>query len=758
MDQDPRSSNDDQNKDDQNKQNKSPIEPIQPDGFNLPPRPNTAPYLIIAFIFGLILLMLYGGSSTAPKVAQVPYGLFLEELKKDNIENVVIEGTRISGKFKVQPDNPAYLDWVKEKKEKEKKAISGEDNAGKSGNAVVSKPAGKPTEIKPADGALQTAKTSETKDADAKSAPADQAKGGEAKPVQTKQEKDFLSPGKDSPFANFWKQKPEAKLPLKFFCFAPILSLQDPAVNQLLLEKLKDNYSANEPTDYSKYLVVVYILISLGIFIFLWNMMRRTRDQMGGGFMGGFSRSPAKRFEPTPGRTTFKDVAGLEGVKKELEEIVEYLKNPVKFERLGARIPKGVLLNGPPGTGKTLLARAVAGEADVPFFSINGSEFIQMFVGVGASRVRDLFGTAKEMAPAILFIDEIDAVGRLRGTGVGGGHDEREQTLNQILSEMDGFAPNESVIVMAATNRPDVLDPALLRPGRFDRHITVDKPTAKGRQEMFQVHTQKVPLADDVDLERLAAGTIGLTGADIRNIVNEAALWATRQDKDAVSMADFEYAKDKVLMGAKREEVLTEKERRMTAYHEAGHALLAWLTPGGERVNKVTIVPRGFALGVTQLLPNEDQLSISESQILDRLSFIMGGRAAEKVVFGEVTAGAENDLKQSTSLARRMVTHWGMSKKIGPVAFRSSEEHPFLGKEISSGSREFSEHTAQIIDEEVMRILQSAADRAEKMLEVHRNKLDALAEALLVKEELSESEIEKYLGAPAYREEEAFEA
>ncbi len=782
MDKDPHSSdNDNQNKQDSSK-DKSPIEPLQPEGPYIPPRPNNTPYVIIAFIFGFILLMLYGSSASGPKIAQIPYGLFLEQLKNDNVENVTVEGTKITGEFKTQPDNPEYLEWVKKKKEEEKKAASGDgksNSSGSSENNAEIKPAEaksaevKPTEAKPIpDNKTVDNKTAETvanvpvnnaaqKEEPSTAVPVKTADGSKtdsskvdgSKTDGSKPEKDFLSPGKDSPFANFWKQKPEAKLPLKFFCFAPIISLQDESVNQLLVQKLKGNYSAVEPTDYSKYLVILYIVISLGIFIFLWNMMRRTRDQMGGGFMGGFSRSPAKRFEATPGRTTFNDVAGLEGVKKELEEIVEYLKNPTKFQRLGARIPKGVLLNGPPGTGKTLLARAVAGEADVPFFSINGSEFIQMFVGVGASRVRDLFGTAKEQAPAILFIDEIDAVGRLRGTGVGGGHDEREQTLNQILSEMDGFAPNESVIVMAATNRPDVLDPALLRPGRFDRHITVDKPTAKGRQEMFLVHTKKVPLASDVDLERLAAATIGLTGADIRNIVNEAALWATRQDKDAVTMSDFEYAKDKVLMGAKREEVLTEKERRMTAFHEAGHALLAWLTPGGERVNKVTIVPRGFALGVTQLLPNEDQLSISESQLLDRLSFIMGGRAAEKVVFGEVTAGAENDLKQSTSLARRMVTHWGMSKKIGPVAFRSSEEHPFLGKEISSGSREFSEHTAQIIDEEVMRILQDASDHAEEMLQIQRNKLDALAEALLVKEELSEQEIEKILGAPAYRSE-----
>ncbi len=337
-------------------------------------------------------------------------------------------------------------------------------------------------------------------------------------------------------------------------------------------------------------------------------------------------------------------MAGLEGVKNDLQEVVEFLKNPEKFQRLGGRVPKGILLMGPPGTGKTLLARAVAGEAGAPFFSISGSEFIQMFVGVGASRVRDMFKTAKDAAPSILFIDEIDAVGRVRGAGLGGGHDEREQTLNQILSEMDGFSQTESVIVLAATNRPDVLDPALLRPGRFDRHVTVDRPNHKGRVEIFKVHVRDVPLADDVDLDRLASGTVGLTGADIRNLVNEAALWAAHTGKDKVNMDDFEHARDKVLMGPKREEVLTGKEKTMTAYHEAGHALLAWIVPGADRVHKVTIIPRGRALGVTQLLPEEDRMNIGEAELHARLVFILGGRAAEKLVFDEYSAGAENDL------------------------------------------------------------------------------------------------------------------
>jgi len=492
--------------------------------------------------------------------------------------------------------------------------------------------------------------------------------------------------------------------------------------------------------------LMAYMIVTVLFFVGMWIMFRRARDQfMGGGILSGFSKSPAKRYELSKKPITFSDVAGLEGVKHDLQEIVEFLKNPEKFQRLGGRVPKGVLLMGPPGTGKTLLARAVAGEANVPFFSISGSEFIQMFVGVGASRVRDMFKTAKEASPSILFIDEIDAVGRIRGAGLGGGHDEREQTLNQILSEMDGFSQTESVIVLAATNRPDVLDPALLRPGRFDRHITVDRPNHSGRVAIFKVHVRDVPLSDDVDIERLASGTVGLTGADIRNLVNEAALWATRQGKDKVDMDDFEHARDKVLMGPKREEVLSDKEKTMTAYHEAGHALLAWLVPGADRVHKVTIIPRGRALGVTQLLPEEDRMSVGETELNALLIFIMGGRAAEKLIFNEYSAGAENDLKQATKIARKMCTAWGMSDRLGPVAYRTSEEHPFLGKEIAE-QREFSEHTAQLIDEEVARILHGAADRASNMLNEHRHKLDLLATTLEQKEVLDQAEIEQLIG------------
>jgi len=491
---------------------------------------------------------------------------------------------------------------------------------------------------------------------------------------------------------------------------------------------------------------IAFIGLPLAILFFLFMMLRRTRsDIMGGGFLSGFSKSPAKRFEASDKMVTFDDVAGLDGVKADLQEIVDYLKTPEKFQRLGGRVPKGVLLNGPPGTGKTLLARAVAGEAEVPFFSVNGSEFIQMFVGVGASRVRDLFKVAKEQSPAIIFIDEIDAVGRQRGAGLGGGHDEREQTLNQILGEMDGFSPSQAVIVVAATNRPDVLDPALLRPGRFDRHITVGRPTLKGREEIFRVHVRDVPLGDDVDLKRLAAGTIGLTGADIRNMVNEAALWAARNDKKVVEMDDFDTARDKILMGAKREEVLKGDEKEKTAYHEAGHTLTAWHLDGAHIVHKVTIIPRGRALGVTQYVPNEDRLSISKRELDHQLIVLLGGRAAEKLIYNETCVGAENDLERATSIARRMVTHWGMSPKLGPVSYKTSDEDPFLGREMHR-QRQFSEHTQELIDEEVARILLEADQRAEQLLREHRGDLDKIAKGLLENEELGEQDLTELIG------------
>ena len=502
-----------------------------------------------------------------------------------------------------------------------------------------------------------------------------------------------------------------------------------------------------------------YVLIYLGmgvlflvVFLFL---LRRSADPMsgGGGVIGGFVKSGAKRFREDDKRTTFDDVAGMEQAKQDLMEVVEFLKAPEKFARLGAEIPKGVLLMGSPGTGKTLLARATAGEADVPFFSINGSEFIQMFVGVGASRVRDLFKTAREAAPCIIFVDEIDAVGRERGAGVGGGSDEREQTLNQILGEMDGFSPSEAVIVIAATNRPDVLDPALLRPGRFDRHVQVDKPTKKGRVGILKVHTKKVPLDDSVDLEDIAAGSIGFSGAELKNLVNEAALLATRAERSAVLPEDFEEARDKVLMGAAREETMNDHERRMTAYHEAGHALIAWVLPTLDPVHKVTIIPRGRALGVTQLLPDEEKYHVGERKLRDQLAMVMGGRAAEKLIFDEFSAGAEDDLNRATQLARRMVAHWGMSEAVGPVAFRQGETHPFLGREMQTG-RNFSDETARLIDREIQATLSGAADRATDILEERRRDLHRIAEMLLDRENVSRDDMATLLGDreedPAY--------
>lgn len=486
-----------------------------------------------------------------------------------------------------------------------------------------------------------------------------------------------------------------------------------------------------------------FMLILAAIVFFL--ILPRFRDPFGSNFLNSYIRSPAKRYDKNKMRVTFDDVADMTNAKFELQEIVDFLKNPEKFQKLGAQIPKGVLLVGPPGTGKTLLARAVAGEAGVPFFSISGSEFIQMFVGVGASRVRDMFKTAKENAPCLLFIDEIDAVGRMRGAGVGGGSDEREQTLNQILSEMDGFQPNESVIVIAATNRPDVLDSALLRPGRFDRHVTVDRPSWQGRLEILKVHTRNKPLADDVNLEQIARKTIGMTGADLRNLANEAALIATRDNKSRIERIDFEHATDRVLMGPKREEVLTEETKRQTAYHEAGHAIVAWYQDEVEPPQKVTIVPRGRAGGVTFFGIDEDRMHYGESYFKAELSYMMGGRAAEKLVYGQIFAGAEMDLKQATKRARYMVTHWGMSDRLGPMSFRIGEEHIFLGKEIQE-PRDFSEQTAHLIDEEVRKLLMEADERAYHILETRRAEMERLVEMLLQKEELLKEDLEAILG------------
>ncbi len=481
-------------------------------------------------------------------------------------------------------------------------------------------------------------------------------------------------------------------------------------------------------------------ILFLGLWFFLMRQM-----QIGGNKALSFGKSRARMLTEERKKVTFSDVAGIDEAKEEVLEIIEFLKDPRKFQKLGGRIPKGVLIVGPPGTGKTLLAKAIAGEAGVPFFSISGSDFVEMFVGVGASRVRDLFEQGKKHAPCIIFIDEIDAVGRLRGAGLGGGHDEREQTLNQLLVEMDGFDTTEGVILIAATNRPDVLDPALLRPGRFDRQIVVNRPDLRGRSEILKVHTKKVPIAADVELEKIARGTPGFSGADLENLVNEAALWAARQNKKEVELVDFEMAKDKVLMGAERKSmILSDEEKRITAYHEAGHALMAKLLPGTDPVHKVTIIPRGRALGVTMQLPTDDRHNYSKEFLYNTLAILMGGRVAEELVLKHVTTGAGNDLERATDLARKMVCEWGMSEKLGPLTFGKKEEEIFLGREIAT-RRDFSEQVAVEIDHEIKRLVTENYERAKRMLTEHMTTLKALAEALLEKEVLDAPEIDQII-------------
>jgi len=488
-----------------------------------------------------------------------------------------------------------------------------------------------------------------------------------------------------------------------------------------------------------------WILI-IGFFVYTSKKMQERMGGMGGpGGIFGFGKSKAKLYNKSTVSIGYQDVAGLPNAKKELYEVVDYLKDPAKVRDLGGELPKGILLVGPPGTGKTLLARATAGEADVPFYSISGSEFIEMFVGVGASRVRDMFKKAKKDAPAVIFIDEIDSIGRVRGTGLGGGHDEREQTLNQILAEMDGFSPHESVVVLAATNRPDVLDPALIRPGRFDRQITLELPQRKARKEILEVHVKQVRLSDDVELESIAARTAGFSGADLKNLVNEAALLAARKEKKHVEAEDFEQAVDKIRMGIEREDLVNDEEKKSIAYHEAGHALVAKLLPGADPLKKVTIIPRGRSLGATEQLPEEDRHNLGRKYLLNRIAIMLGGRAAEKVVFNEVTSGGGDDLKKATQLARRMICQWGMSEKLGPVTFRQGEPHPFLGREMAE-PKDFSEHTARLIDEEVQRMTQEMEAKAESLLKSHREHLDRLADALLEHETLDYDEVNRVLG------------
>lgn len=503
------------------------------------------------------------------------------------------------------------------------------------------------------------------------------------------------------------------------------------------------------PAEQNPWYAVVLNWLPMLLFIGVWIFFMR-QMQGGGAKALSFGKARARLLTEKQNLVTFADVAGCEEAKDELQEIIEFLKDPQRFQKLGGRIPKGVLLMGPPGTGKTLLARAIAGEANVPFFSISGSDFVEMFVGVGASRVRDLFEQGKKHAPCIIFMDEIDAVGRHRGAGLGGGHDEREQTLNQLLVEMDGFEANDGVILIAATNRPDVLDPALLRPGRFDRQVVVGRPDVRGREEILRVHTKKIPLAADVSLAILARGTPGFSGADLANLVNEAALLAARQNQKFVEQKDFENAKDKVLMGAERRSlILSEEEKRATAYHEAGHALVAKLIPGTDPIHKVTIIPRGRALGVTQQLPIDEKHNYPREYLENNIAILMGGRVAEELVLGSITTGAGNDIERATDIARRMVCEWGMSEKMGPLTFGKKEEMIFLGREIAQ-HQDYSEQTAREIDREVRRLVTEAYERAKALIKSRIEILHSLASALLEREVLGGSEIDAIVnGAPA---------
>ncbi len=510
------------------------------------------------------------------------------------------------------------------------------------------------------------------------------------------------------------------------------------------LIKSEVEVSAEPPDDSPWYMTLLVSWFPMLLLIGVWIFFMRQMQGGGGGGRGAmsFGRSKARLINEETAKVTFEDVAGVDEAKEELAEVVEFLREPKKFTRLGGRIPKGVLLVGPPGTGKTLLARAVAGEAGVPFFSISGSDFVEMFVGVGASRVRDLFAQGKKNAPCLIFIDEIDAVGRQRGAGLGGGHDEREQTLNQLLVEMDGFESNEGVILVAATNRPDVLDPALLRPGRFDRQVVVPTPDLRGRARILNVHTRKVPLAPEVDLKVIARGTPGFTGADLENLVNEAALHAAKVNQDHVFMVDFEEAKDKVLMGKERRSViLSDEEKKTTAYHEAGHSLVAKMLPGTDPVHKVSIIPRGMALGVTMQLPVDDRHNYSKMFLENNLAMLLGGRVAEELVLDQMTTGASNDIDRATKTARKMVCQWGMSEKLGPLSFGDEGEQVFMGRELIH-NKNYSDDTARVIDEEVRRIIDEAHEKARKIISEKKDILHKIAEALLDRETISGKDID----------------
>ncbi|MRR53043.1 MAG: ATP-dependent metallopeptidase FtsH/Yme1/Tma family protein [Deltaproteobacteria bacterium] len=534
-----------------------------------------------------------------------------------------------------------------------------------------------------------------------------------------------------------------SKATTNFFTILP--GIDDPALMaELQAKKVMVKAISTESSPFTTALLylIPWVLI-IGVWVFF---ARSMKGQGPGNMMGGFAKSGAKLHDSQKTTVTFADVAGMEEAKQELHEVVEYLKEPKKFERIGGKVPRGILLVGPPGTGKTLLARAVAGEAGVAFFSISASQFIEMFVGVGASRVRDLFAVARKEAPSIIFIDELDAVGRSRGAGFGGGHDEREQTLNQLLSEMDGFESHEEIIVLSATNRPDVLDPALLRPGRFDRRVVIERPDWRDRESILKVHTRKTPLSADVNLAVIAKGTPGMTGADLESLVNEAAILAARENSETVTMNHLELAKDKVLMGGERKLYLSDQEKRITAIHESGHVLVAKLLPGTDPVHKVTIIPRGMALGVTQQLPEDDRHHYPKSYLVNRLSVVLGGRVAERLVFNDVSTGAQSDLKIVTELAEKMVCQWGMSDKIGPVTFSRGEEHPFLGMKLAQ-EKSFSEEMAWQIDQEITVVIKDAEDRAMEILSSNRNQLEALATALLEEETLDSARIDSILAS-----------
>ncbi len=526
----------------------------------------------------------------------------------------------------------------------------------------------------------------------------------------------------------------------KFVVFLPNAS-DSKVIDEWTRRGIKFNFVKES----EQWLNALLSIIPWVLLIFIWFLIMRRMQGNATKNIFTFGKSRARILTNNIPKVTFNDVAGVDEAKEELKEIIEFLKDPGKFQRLGGKIPKGVLLLGPPGTGKTLLAKAVAGEAGVPFLSISGAEFVEMFVGVGASRVRDLFEQAKKLAPCIVFIDEIDAVGRHRGAGLGGGHDEREQTLNQLLVEMDGFEENSGIIVIAATNRPDILDPALLRPGRFDRQIVVDRPDVKGRLEILKVHTRRLPLAPDVNLEIIAKSTPGFSGADLANLVNEAALLAARKNHDLVTMQDFEEAKDKVMMGIQRKNVaISEKEKRITAYHESGHVLVAKMLPEADPVHKVTIIPRGRALGVTTYLPIDERHTYSKEYLEAMITYALGGRAAEKLIFNSLTTGAADDLEKATTIARKMVCEWGMSERLGPLTYGTKEEEIFLGKEITR-HQNYSEQTAILIDEEVKRIVTTCMERAEKILLENIDALHRLAKALLERETLTGDEIDKII-------------